>query len=317
MDTAPQFEKCTITGAAGFIGAHLARALITQGAQAVSGIDNLLYGDWANLGSFSDKVETTTSDIALMDEEQMARALGGTDTLFHFAAQKLNNLTSEADLLASNVVATERLARVAARVGVRRIIFASSLYAYGRHSGTAVSETDVPEPGTLYGVSKLTGEGILRTMALGEGIETVSLRLFFVFGPRQYAGTGYPSVIVRNFSRMMKGEAPTIRGNGDQSLDYTYIDDFVDAILRAAYAPCSGQIINLGSGKSTSINRLTAMMREVCGCRLDPLHIEADWTEGTDRFADVSKAEKLLSWRASTSLEAGLENTYRWLKDKS
>lgn len=301
-----------VTGAAGFIGSHLCAALARRGSAKVHAVDNLLFGDWGNIAQ-SSRVRAHAIDLRDVDVDGFRELLEGVDVLFHFAAQKLNNATSAEDLIATNVAATYRLFEAAASVGVRKIVFASSLYAHGRTSLPPLREDEFVAPDTLYGVTKWTGEGMLRSIQSTATLDTVALRLFFTYGPRQYVGLGYPSVIVTNFNRMLRGEAPLVNGSGEQRLDYVYIDDVVDAVLRAASSSAVG-IVNIGSGHAVSINDLTRVMREVAEFKLPPRQGPADWTDGTHRQADPSKANRALGWRASTPLAEGLANVWHWMQ---
>jgi UDP-glucose 4-epimerase len=166
----------------------------------------------------------------------------------------------------------------------------------------------------VYGVSKLTGEGLLRETAARYGFSYHILRLFFVYGPRQFSGTGYPSVIVRNFGRILRGERPVIFGTGDQKLDYVHISDVVEAVIRAICAETRHDVVNIGSGKGTSIERLTHLMLRVAGSALKPAYAPPDWTAGTRRVADPSLARRVLAWSSTTSLETGLADVWRWMK---
>jgi UDP-glucose 4-epimerase len=144
-----------------------------------------------------------------------------------------------------------------------------------------------------------------------------SLRLFFVYGPRQFAGTGYKSVIVKNFERIRAGQPPVIFGDGSQRLDYVFVDDVVDAMLRCMLAPESGRLLNLGSGVGTSIRELTGAMLEVAGSRLKPVHEPPDWTAGSSRVADISAVRAALAWTPRTPLPDGLRATWSWIQAES
>jgi len=317
-DAGGEFElrdkRHLVTGAAGFIGSHLCSALAAHGSHEVRALDNLLFGDWKNVADTA-SIRPQAVDLRDIDIAGFRSLLEGVDVLFHFAAQKLNNATSTEDLIATNISATNRLIEAAAQAGVRKIVFASSLYAHGRTSLPALREDDPVTPNTLYGVTKLTGEGMLRSIRRETGIETVALRLFFVYGPRQYVGLGYPSVIITNFERMLRGEAPIVNGSGEQRLDYTFIDDVVEAVLRAASCDVSGTF-NIGSGYAVSINELTQAMREVAGFEEPPGSGAPDWTEGSHRQADTALATQSLGWTARTALPAGLQRVWRWMQER-
>ena len=201
----------------------------------------------------------------------LERHLEGIDQLFHLAAEKHNQSQHEPGaILRANVLGTHALFAAAARCGVKKTVFASSLYSYGRLAGPPCSETDLPHPTTVYGISKLCGERLLAQATAGQSMRGDSLRYFFVYGPRQFAGMGYPSVIVKNFERIRAGQPPVILGDGSQRLDYVYVDDVVEATLRCMESPGSGRVLNVGSGVGTSIEALTAAMLRVAGSSARP-----------------------------------------------
>jgi UDP-glucose 4-epimerase len=305
-----------ITGGCGFIGSHLTRALLAGGARRVVVVDSLRYGDPANLGSAGDRVELVRHTLGHDDPAPLARALAGVDGLFHLAAEKHNqSIDSPIDVLRSNVEGSFTLFDLAARAGVGKIVFSSSLYAYGRMAGPPFSEDEVPHPTTVYGISKLTGEHLLAHVGKIHGVAWNVLRYLFVYGPRQFAGMGYKSVIVKNGERLLGGERPAIFGDGRQALDYVFVDDVVDATLRAMERDVSGETINIGSGRATSVEELIATLIAQSKKALTPLHEPADWTAGSVRVGDVDKARRLLDWSATTSLADGLGQTLAWMAE--
>ncbi len=308
-----------VTGGAGFIGSHLVGRLVADGCPSIKTLDSLEFGSWDNLPTPGEQVCPITADIRHMPAEAMEAALQGVDVLFHLAAQKhTHRIDSASKVLDANVVATERLFRAAAAAKVRRIVFTSSLFAYGRVSGPPLAESDVATPSTIYGVSKLAGEGLVRTLCRDSGIEGVSLRLFFIYGPRQFVGLGYPSVIIRSFDRILSGLAPTVYGDGQQSLDYLYVDDAVDAILLAARTPhASGDVFNVGSGNATKVADLISTASEVAGFRGNAEPMPADWTANTCRVAEPTKSREILGWRSTTPLREGLERTFHWMRTRA
>lgn len=310
------FESTVVTGAAGFIGSHLTRRLLAEGCPKLSAIDSLEFGAWANLGPDEARVRCITSDLVDLSFDAMREALEGTEVLFHLAAQKHNNKVDSAErVLGANVVATERLFRAAAAAQVRRIVFTSSLYAHGRLSDPPMAEDQATFPSNTYGVSKLAGEGLLRTVGRDTGIEGVSLRFFFIYGPRQYVGLGYPSVIVRTFDRILRGQAPTQYGDGQQSLDYVYVDDAIEAVLAAARTPHLGEVFNVASGIGVKVADLLRLLSDVAGYSGDPELMPRDWTADTHRIGDPTKARELLGWSSTTPLEVGLTRTLQWMRE--
>lgn len=306
-------QKFCVTGAAGFIGSHLTKALARIGGREIIALDNLAYGDWTNLGLDCRAIHRLSEDFSTANAALLEAQLTGCDTLFHFAAEKHNNaIDSPQRVLDVNVAGTQKLFAAAGRAGVRRVVFASSLYAYGRMQGMPMCEDQVPEPRTVYGVSKLAGEGLLREAGERYGMSTCALRLFFVYGPRQFSGTGYPSVIVRNFRRILAGEPPVIYGDGAQVMDYIHVDDVVTAILRSALSDVDG-IINVASGEGISVRHLVDTMCKVSNQASSPVFAPADWTAGSCRVGDASRIRRLLGWQPVLSLEDGLRSVWHWL----
>ena len=305
--------KIVVTGGAGFIGSHLVSRLLGS-TRNIRAIDSLKYGVWKNIVGDIRSDALIHANLVDLSTSDMARQLEGCDVLFHFAAEKHNNtLDTLHRVIEANISATARLFDAAGKSGVSKVVFASSLYAYGRLAGTPMTETEVPRPATVYGVSKLAGEGLLRETAKRHGYRHVSLRLFFVYGPRQYAGTGYPSIIVKNFMRIRNREAPVVFGDGSQVLDYVFVDDVVRAVLLAAASSLTDEVINIGSGVGTSVQHLTERMLRVARSDLAPVYAPPDWTAQTWRVANIGKASALLGFRPEIDLDLGLKRVWSWI----
>ena len=228
-----------VTGGCGFIGSHLVQRALDLGAAAVVVVDSLRYGSRANLGASDPRVSVVEHTLGTDPTAALGPHLESADFLVHLAAEKHNqSKETPRAVLDANVVGTHELFQLASDRGVRRAVFSSSLYAYGRMSGPAMHEESAPQPRTIYGISKLAGEHLLHLVTSQGEMSGACLRYFFVYGPRQLAGLGYKSVIVKNFERIARGEAPIVFGDGEQELDYTYVDDVVDASLMAL-APTS------------------------------------------------------------------------------
>jgi UDP-glucose 4-epimerase len=316
-DTAIAGQHALVTGGAGFIGSHLVDALLARGARRVTIVDSMRFSNQHHAALANDRVDVIKHRLGVDPFEALAPVLAGVDLLFHLAAEKHNqSLAAPELLLASNVMGTYALFDAAGRAGVKKLVFTSSLYAYGRVAGPPLVETELSPPWSLYGISKLTGEHLAGHARREHGLRTLSLRYFFTYGPRQFPGTGYKSVIVSNFERLRRGEAPVILGDGAQALDYIYVDDVVGATISAMELPLDGEVINIGSGEPTTINALTRTMLEVSGSDLAPVHGAADWTAGSSRVADATKARLLLGWRPTVSLREGLGRTYDWVKTR-
>lgn len=306
-------KKVLVTGAAGFIGSHLCDTLLENQEIQVIGIDNLRSGSWDRLNGDFVKIEKNLVEIGIT---QWLDILSQVDVVFHLAAEKYNSSKSTPErLLDSNVLATERLVRAAAASNVQRLVFTSSLYAYGTYGPQIMSEKDIPAPSTLYGASKLMGEGILRSIDRDKSLSWNVARLFFIFGPKQFAEGGYKSVIVSNFERVLNNKPPLIFGDGEQSLDYVYVDDCIDALIALGESTLDKQIVNVSSGKPVSINELTNLMTVVSGAKLKPVHGQEDSTHGTHRFGDNQLIKKQFDWQPSVDLAEGLKRTFEWMKN--
>jgi UDP-glucose 4-epimerase len=313
----PDDATFMVTGGAGFIGSHLVLELVRRGARRVVVLDSLRYGDPGNLGNRSDRIEIFKHRLGFDPKETLAAALDGVTHLFHLAAEKHNQSKDDPGrVFQANLNGMHDLVEQACRSGVRKVVFSSSLYAHGRLVGADLSEEDVPAPRTVYGITKLAGEHLLRYFQEHRGIRWNALRYLFVYGPKQFSGMGYRSVIVKNFERLLRGEDVIVCGDGEQQLDYVFVSDAVDATMRAMFSEVDAEVMNVASGKGTSVNSLLDKMIEVSGHAAGKVTEAADWTAGTRRVGATEKAERLLGWRATTSLEAGLSETFRWMKER-
>jgi len=307
-----------VTGGCGFIGSHLVRRLLAEGIGRVVVVDSLRYGEAGNLGPApSERAVIVRYTLGTDPRAALAAALEGVDFLFHLAAEKHNQSKDDPErVLQANVLGTSQLFELAAAAGVRKTVFASSLYAYGRATPPRMVETEVPMPATIYGISKLCGERLLAHYAQASAMQGDVLRYFFVYGPRQFAGLGYKSVVIGNFERMRRGEAPVVFGDGRQALDYVFVDDVVEATVRAMRAPTSGALLNVASGQATSIAALTEAMREVAGGAPPPVHAAPDGTAGTVRVGDPARIGAALGWTPAVSLHEGLRRTWTWMQER-
>jgi UDP-glucose 4-epimerase len=317
-DTAISGQHVLVTGGAGFIGSHLVDALLARGARRVTIVDSMRFANQHHAELARERVAVIRHTLGVDPFSDLAPALADVDLLFHLAAEKYNQSRATPEqLLASNITGTYTLFDALARARCKKIVFTSSLYAYGRVAGAPLVETELSPPWSLYGISKLTGEHLAGHARREHGVRAVSLRLFFTYGTRQFPGTGYKSVIVGNFERLRRGEAPVILGDGEQALDYIYVDDVIEAIIRAMELPVDGEVLNIGSGDATTINALTHTMIDVAGGKLAPVNGPADWTAGSSRVADSAKARRLLDgWRPTVSLRDGLARTYDWVRSR-
>lgn len=302
--------RVLITGGAGFIGRHLVRSQIASGHDVIV-VDS---GHTGRLDLLPPSAKLIERDIATVSHLEWLKILSDVDRIFHLAAEKYNTPgVSAQDILETNVTATWRLASAAAQAKISRFVFTSSLYAYGSMGPESMKESDTAAPRTLYGASKLMGEGMLRTLGHTHGLSWQSARLFFIYGPEQFAEGGYKSVIVTNFERLAVSDAPTILGSGRQSLDYVYVEDAIQALTILGSSNSDGLVVNVSSGNAVSINDLTQLMMEVSGQALAPIYLPPDWTEGSIRMGDPQRALDTIGWSCKTSLREGLTKTWNSL----
>jgi len=303
-----------ITGGAGFIGANLAHALVAQG-ETVRILDDFSTGRLQNLSGIEDQVEILRGDIR--DPATVARAVAGVEVILHQAALNSNPRSIQEPLLTSdvNVGGTLTLLQAARTAGTRRFVYASSSSVYGEVAGLPKTEDMPTAPKAPYGVSKLAAEQYCRVFTQVYGIETVSLRYFNVFGPRQHPDSEYAAVIPRFLRRMLAGKRPVIFGDGEQSRDFTPVDDVVAANLLAAESREGiGEVINIAGGQASTLNQLVAWLNELLGTGLPPIYEPPRPADIRHSYASIRKAETLLRYRPHLDVREGLRQTVEWFK---
>lgn len=308
-------SKVLVTGGAGFIGSNLADELIRQGAK-VTIIDNLLTGYRENLEEITGDFEFVEGD--LNDDAVLRRAIAGTEIVFHQAALPSvpRSVDNPQETHQACVNGTFNLLFKAREAGVRRVIYAGSSSAYGDQLTLPKVETMRPEPLSPYAAAKLAGEYYCSVFNSVYGLETISLRYFNVFGPRQNPSSAYSGVISRFINDLMKGEAPTIYGDGEQSRDFTFIANVVNANLKAAQtAKGIGEVMNCANGERVSLNELLEVLKKIT----DKTGVQADYQP--ERIGDVkhsqadnSRAKEWLGYEKLVGLEEGLRQTIAWWK---
>jgi UDP-glucose 4-epimerase len=305
--------RALVTGGAGFIGRHLVNNLISEKYEVIvldSGHTGLL--DQVNKNAKLIKIEIDRCEI-----NDFKRHLDGVDIVFHLAAQKHNTLNVPTEkIISTNIAATYNLAVASGEANVKRLVFTSSLYAYGNLGPSIMRESDIPIPSTLYGGSKILGEHILRFAEKEFGLSWNVARLFFIYGPGQFAGSGYKSVIIKNFERIRDGLSVIINGDGKQSLDYVYVKDAVDALKLLANGKIQNSTFNVSSGRSISIIDLLEKMEETSGHKSKRIFEPGDWTLGTKRFGDNQLIQSQLEWSPKTTLDEGLSATWNFVKNE-
>lgn len=304
-----------VTGGAGFIGSHISEALVNRGDR-VRVLDNLMTGNRENLGHLADEIDFIEGDIR--DFETVRGAMDGVRIVFHEAAIPSVPRSVNEPVLnhESNVNGTFNVLLAARDAGVKRVVFAASSSAYGEKGIEAKLETQLPEPLSPYAVAKLVGEYYCQVFTRVYGLETVSLRYFNVFGPRQDPSSPYSGVISKFITDLLNSRQPIIFGDGEQSRDFTYVANIVDANLRAAEAPeASGRVINLGMRQRTTLNQLLAELQRIIGTNIAPNYQESRAGDIRHSLADISLAGTLLGYRPLVGLADGLRHTVNWYRD--
>jgi nucleoside-diphosphate-sugar epimerase len=304
-------QSCLVTGGAGFIGSSIVRALLARG-DAVRVLDNFSSGKRENLAGLARDVELVEGDVRA--EADLARALAGVELVFHEAAiasvpRSLVDPVTNHDV---NATATLKLLCAAKAAGVRRVVYAASSAAYGDEPTLPKLESMSPAPLSPYAVSKLAGELYCQIFATAYGLETVSLRYFNVFGPRQDPASEYAAVIPRFITAALAGQGVTIYGDGEQSRDFCFIDNCVAANLLAGGAPAgrvSGRVLNVACGAATSLNELVAMLGTILGAPIAVTYEPARVGDVKHSRADIAEARARLGYEATTSFVDGLRRT--------
>ncbi len=307
--------KYLVTGAAGFIGRSITAALLARGEE-VRGVDNFITGKRANLTGL-DAIEFLEGD--LRDPAVCAQACAGVEIIFHEAALA-SVPRSVADPVATNeccVNATLNLLIAARNAGVRRVIYAGSSSAYGDTPTLPKHEAMSPNPMSPYAVAKLTGEHYMRAFTRVYGLETVVLRYFNVFGPYQDPTSHYSGVLAIFCRKMLAGQQPTIYGDGEQSRDFTYIDNVVHGNLLAAAAPAqnvAGCMMNLATGARITLNQTFAILRDLTGYGGEPEYAAPRAGDIRDSLADIHLAGELLGYQPQVEFREGLRRTVEWYR---
>jgi UDP-glucose 4-epimerase len=305
-------SKFVVTGGAGFIGSHLAELLVGRGDE-VRVIDNLSTGKRENLRGIAAKIEFVEGDVG--NGELLRSLLRGVDCVFHQAALASVPLSIE-DPLATHqacVTTTVNLLHEARRAGVKRVVLASSSSVYGNQSWVANREADASDPLSPYAAAKSAAESYCRAFWHSFGLETVCLRYFNVFGPRQDPAGPYSAVIPKFISLLGQGKRPVIFGDGTQSRDFTFVRDVVRAnLLAATVAGIGGRVFNIATGHRYSLLTLARLLNEIMDRDLPPIFEAARTGDVKDSMADVTAAQRELGFFPEVEFETGLRETHDW-----
>ena len=305
-------DKFLITGGAGFIGSNIADRLLEQG-HSVRVIDNFLTGKRENLSKAlsSQRFELIEGDIRNLDT--VRRACEGIDFVLHEAAIPSVPRSID-DPIATNEVninGTLNVLKASYENKVRRVVYAASSSAYGDTAVLPKKEDMIPSPLSPYAVSKLTGEYYCRVFTSVYGLETVSLRYFNIFGPRQDPNSNYAAVVPRFITALLKGESPTVYGDGEQSRDFTYIENVIHANINACYAPpaAAGRVLNIACGTRFTLNTVLRKLEEIFDKKANPKYLPAKKGDVKHSQADITNAANYIQYKIEVDFETGLRRT--------
>lgn len=303
-----------VTGGAGFIGSHIATALVARGDR-VRVIDNLCTGNMSNLDHIRSDIEFIEADIN--NAAVVARVVNGVDCIFHEAALASVPRSVETPLDTNHacVTGTLQLLDQARKAGVRRLVYAASSSAYGDQPTSSKRETDLPAPISPYGAAKLAAELYCQAFTATYGFETVAIRYFNVFGPRQDPNSQYSAVIPLFITALLKGKSPVVFGDGHQSRDFTYIDNVVHGNLLAADAPnVAGRVFNVANGKQTSLLDLIAILNRQLKIDIRPEFAPPRVGDVRESLADITQARKWLKYEPQVDFETGLSRSIEYYR---
>jgi UDP-N-acetylglucosamine/UDP-N-acetyl-alpha-D-glucosaminouronate 4-epimerase len=298
-----------VTGGAGFIGSHIATALVERG-DTVRVLDNLSTGSRQNLAHLGDGVKLVEGD--LLDQPMVERAVTGVEVVYHQAALASvpRSVEKPLDTNAACVTGTLHVLDAARRAGARRVIYAGSSSAYGNQPKMPKCETDLPGPLSPYAAAKLAGEYYCRAFTETYGLETVVIRYFNVFGPRQDPDSQYSAVIPKFVTAILAGRRPTVFGDGHQSRDFTFIDNVVAGNLAAEQAPDAvGRVFNVACGQQFSLLELIASINRVLGTNVKPEFAPPRPGDVRESLADIAAARAVLGYRPTVEFDEGLRRS--------
>ena len=307
-------KRCLVTGGAGFIGSHLVQLLLNNG-HTVRLIDNFETGSHETLSDFKKDVEIIDGSIEDMDTVQ--KAVKGMDWVFHQAARGSvpRSIEDPAGTNAVNITGTLNVLIACRDAGVSRVICASSSAVYGETPELPKREDMLPAPESPYAISKITNEYYCKVFYQAYGLETVSLRYFNIYGPRQNPLLQYAAVIPIFIRNMLEKKECIIYGNGEQTRDFAYVEDCAQANLLAATSASSpGGVYNIGCGTQISVNQLFVLIQQLTGNNIPPKYEPARKGDIMHSFADISRAKSILKYQPSFDLQTGLKLTADWYR---
>ena len=306
--------RYVVTGGAGFIGSHIVEELLLRN-EKVAIIDNFSTGKRDNVKPFEGKAEIIDTDLA--DAKNLAQIIKGADYVIHQAAipSVPKSIIDPVKSHHANVNGTLQLLVACREAGVKRVVYASSSSLYGDSPTLPKHEGMMPNPLSPYGAQKLFAEMYCQVFTKAYGLETVSLRYFNVFGPRQDATSQYSGVLALFIPAVLQGRRPTIYGDGEQSRDFTYVKNVVEANLLACKAPgVGGQVFNVACGDRITVNSMLQQINKITGKDISPVYAEARAGDIKHSQADIRLAKERIGYQAKVSFEEGLRNTIDWYR---
>lgn len=311
-------SKFLVTGAAGFIGSSITRALVKEG-HSVRGFDNLSTGKRENLGDVIDRVDFREADLC--DLQAVKEACKGIEYVLHEAALPSvpRSVTDPIGCHESNVTGTLNLLVGAHEASVKRVVFAGSSSAYGDQPTLPKHEEMMPSPISPYAASKVACEMYMQTFYRCYGLETVTVRYFNVFGPRQDANSQYSAVLAKFITQMLKGESPTIFGDGEQSRDFTYIDNVITGNLQVCYAPAEqvcGKVFNMATGSTITLKETYTVLQKLIGFNGQPRHEGERAGDIKHSYSDINRARAAFGYEPLVDFEEGLRRTIAWYMEQ-
>jgi nucleoside-diphosphate-sugar epimerase len=314
-----QNNRCVVTGGAGFIGSNLVRGLLAAGETRVTVVDNLVTGFAHNLEEIREQVDFRQVDIR--DYEATEQALRGAEFVYHLAAipSVPKSIANPVPSHECNIDGTFNVLRAAKAAGVKRVVYAASSSAYGDTLVLPKTESMKPAPKSPYALQKLVGEYYCNLFWHNFGLETVALRFFNVYGPRQDPNSPYSGVLSIFMRSILERTAPTIHGDGEQTRDFTYVEDVVALLMKAARAgdKALGNVYNAGNGGRYSLNEVWRTLGRITGVEIEPRYGSSRAGDVRDSQADTEAAVRDLAHTPQFTLEEGLRRTFAWYKADS
>jgi UDP-glucose 4-epimerase len=310
-------QRVVVTGGAGFVGSNIVRRLLDDGATVVV-LDDFYTGDEENLPVGHSKLEIVRASVT--DFERVRDTFKGASVVIHEAARNIIVSTrNPREDYEVNIGGTLNVLLAVRELGIRRVVYASSASVYGNPRYLPINEDDATNMLSPYAVSKFAGENYCKAFYESYNVSTAVVRYSNVYGTAQRPDNPYCGVIAMFFESAMSGVAPRIHGDGEQTRDFTYIDDVVEATLLAATSEkAEGQVYNVGTGRETTINQLARMIIGVTGAEVEPAHVDRrDIDNIRRRVVNIEKIRRELRWVPSVTIETGLRRTYQWLVDSA